>query len=108
MFWGDFLQGGMGCLALSCSVQQASLCCFNLKECSKHLLQGCGAWLCSPAQPPARCGGPVVRAELPRKPGVRMHTPCPSPGAAALAGVAASCPVLSPGQAVDALGDGDT
>lgn len=49
-----------------------------------------------------------MRAEVPRKPGVRVHTLCPSPGTAALAGRAASWPVLSPGQAVDALGDGDT
>lgn len=62
----------------------------------------------APQHNPPCCGGPGVRAEVPRKPGVRVDTLCPSPGTAALAGGAASCPVLSPGQAVDALGDGDT
>lgn len=104
MFQGDFLQGSMGRLALSRSVQQASPCCFNLKECfcCRDVVHG------SPAQPSACCGGPGVRAEVPRNPGIRVHTLCPSPGTAVLAGGAASWSVLSPDQAVDALADGDT
>lgn len=107
-FGGDFLQGSIGCLALACSVQQASPCCLYLRKWGKRLLQGYGAWLCPPAQPSTPCRVPAVRAGVRRKPVVWAQSPCASPGASALAGGAASLPVLSPGEAVDALGDGDT
>lgn len=49
-----------------------------------------------------------MRAGVQRKAVVQAQGPCDSPGALALAGGAASLAVLSPGEAVDALGDGDT
>lgn len=61
---------------------------------------------CTAVLPSTTLGGPGVRAEVPREPGVRLHAPCP--GMAGLAGGAVSWPVLGPGQAVHALPDGDT
>lgn len=89
MFQGDFLQGG--CPALSWRVQQVSPCSFNLKGC-RDVVHG------SAPQHTAE-----ARAEEPREPGLRVHTPCPSPGRSA-----ASWPGLSPGRAPHALADGDT
>lgn len=89
-------------------VQQASLCCLYLRKRAKRLLQGYGMWLCPPAHPSAPCGVPGVRAGVQRKAVVQAQGPCDSPGALALVGGAGSLAVLSPGKAVDALGDGDT
>lgn len=77
-FGADFLRGGMGCLALARSVQQASRCCLYLRKWGKRLLQGSGVWLCPPAQPSAPCGVRGARAGVRSKPLVQAQSCCAS------------------------------